>query len=101
MPASFQELRDVITRVRGDFIANVVKEGQFTQLDNGITFHFRERGPGGALKGLFIQDRREAGKTKVYLAERGNAVEIDGQSYLSWRTAASTSSRRTRAIPRS
>lgn len=82
MPASFQELRDVITRVRGDFIANVVKEGQFTQLDNGITFHFRERGPGGTLKGLFIQDRREAGKTKVYLAERGNAADVDGQSYL-------------------
>ncbi|GJD42442.1 hypothetical protein AFCDBAGC_0278 [Methylobacterium cerastii] len=82
MPASFQELRDVITRVRGDFIANVVKEGQFTQLDNGITFHFRERGPGGALLGLFIQDRREAGKTKVYLAERGNAIDVDGGSYL-------------------
>jgi lipopolysaccharide export system permease protein len=82
MPASFQELRDVITRVRGDFIANVVKEGQFTQLDNGITFHFRQRGPGGILEGLFIQDRREAGKTKVYLADKGNAVEIDGQSYL-------------------
>ncbi len=82
MPASFQELRDVITRVRGDFIANVVKEGQFTQLDNGITFHFRQRGAGGVLEGLFIQDRREAGKTKVYLADRGNAVEIEGQSYL-------------------
>ena len=82
MPASFQELRDVITRVRGDFIANVVKEGQFTTLDNGITFHFRERGPNGTLLGLFIQDRREAGKTKVYLAERGQAVEVEGQSYL-------------------
>jgi len=82
MPATFQELRDVITRVRGDFIANVVKEGQFTALDNGITFHFRERGPNGTLLGLFIQDRREAGKTKVYLAERGHAIDVDGQSYL-------------------
>ncbi|MGU3537144.1 LPS export ABC transporter permease LptF [Methylobacterium sp. A54F] len=82
MPASFQELRDVITRVRGDFIANVVKEGQFTTLDNGITFHFRERGQNGALLGLFIQDKREAGKTKVYLAERGLAIDVDGQSYL-------------------
>ena len=82
MPATFQELRDVITRVRGDFIANVVKEGQFTTLENGITFHFRERGQGGVLLGLFIQDRREAGKTKVYLAERGQAVEVEGQSYL-------------------
>ncbi|MER2269601.1 LPS export ABC transporter permease LptF [Methylobacterium oxalidis] len=82
MPSSFQELRDVVTRVRGDLIANVVKEGQFTSLDNGITFHFRERGQGGALLGLFIQDKREAGKTKVYLAERGQAIELDGQSYL-------------------
>jgi lipopolysaccharide export system permease protein len=82
MPASFQELRDVITRVRGDFIANVVKEGQFTSLDNGLTFHFRERGQNGTLLGLFIHDAREAGKSKVYLAERGNAIEVDGQSYL-------------------
>ncbi|KQQ32250.1 LPS export ABC transporter permease LptF [Methylobacterium sp. Leaf125] len=82
MPSSFQELRDVLTRVRGDFIANVVKEGQFTSLDSGITFHFRERGPGGALLGLFIQDKREAGKSVVYLAERGQALEYGGQSYL-------------------
>lgn len=82
MPSSFQELRDVLTRVRGDFIANVVKEGQFTSLDSGITFHFRERGPGGTLLGIFIQDKREAGKSVVYLAERGQAVEYGGQSYL-------------------
>ena len=82
MPSSFQELRDVLTRVRGDFVANVVKEGQFTALDNGITFHFRERGPDGSLMGLFIQDKREAGKAVVYLAERGRVTEVDGQTYL-------------------
>jgi len=82
MPSSFQELRDVLTRVRGDFVANVVKEGQFTQLDGGITFHFRERGPRGELLGLFIQDKRESGKTVVYLAERGQVSEIEGVSYL-------------------
>ncbi len=82
MPSSFQELRDVLTRVRGDFVANVVKEGQFTQLDSGITFHFRERGADGSLQGLFIQDKREPGKAVVYLAERGRVVEADGQTYL-------------------
>ena len=82
MPASFQELRDLITKIRGDFIANIVKEGQFTTLDNGITFHYRERSPSGALLGILMQDRREAGKTQVYLAERGQAVEVNGQSYL-------------------
>ena len=30
MPASFQELRDLVTKIRADFVANMVKEGQFT-----------------------------------------------------------------------
>ena len=81
MPASFQELRDLVTQIRADFVANIVKEGQFTTLDNGITFHYRERS-GDALLGIFMQDRREPGKTIVYLAERGQTVETDGQAYL-------------------
>jgi lipopolysaccharide export system permease protein len=81
MPASFQELRHLITKVRADFVANIVKEGQFSSLDNGITFHYRERS-GDALLGIFMQDRREPDRAIVYLAERGQAVEFNGQSYL-------------------
>ncbi len=81
MPSSFQELRDLVTRIRADFVANMVKEGQFTTLDNGITFHYRERA-GDALLGIFLQDRRDEGKTIVYLAERGQTTELNGQAYL-------------------
>lgn len=81
MPTSFQELRDLITRIRADFVANIVKEGQFTTLENGVTFHFREKS-GAGLLGIFMQDRREEGKTVVYLAERGQVAEANGQSYL-------------------
>jgi lipopolysaccharide export system permease protein len=81
MPASFQELRDLVTKIRADFVANLVKEGQFTSLENGITFHFREKA-GDALLGIFMQDRREKGKTIVYLAERGQTMEANGQAYL-------------------
>ncbi len=81
MPASFQELRDLISKIRADFLANVVKEGQFTTLENGVTFHYRERS-GSALLGIFMQDRREEGRTTAYLAERGQAVEAAGHSYL-------------------
>jgi lipopolysaccharide export system permease protein len=81
LPASFQELRDLITRIRADFVANIVREGQFTALDNGITFHFRERS-GAALLGIFMQDRREQGRMVVYLAERGQTMEANDQSYL-------------------
>ncbi|WP_112662971.1 LPS export ABC transporter permease LptF [Microvirga flavescens] len=81
MPASFQEMRDLVTKIRADFVSNMVKEGQFTTLDNGITFHFREKS-GDALLGIFMQDMRDKEKPVVYLAERGQAVEADGQSYL-------------------
>jgi lipopolysaccharide export system permease protein len=81
MPSSFQEMRDLITKVRADFVANIVKEGQFSSLENGITFHFRERS-GDALLGIFMQDRREQGRTIVYLAERGQTVDFNANSYL-------------------
>lgn len=81
MPASFRELRDMITQIRSDFIANVVKEGQFTTLDQGITFHYRERS-GEALLGIFFQDSREDGKSSVYIAERGQTLDIDGKPFL-------------------
>ncbi len=81
IPASFQELRDLISRIRADFVANIAQEGQFTTLDNGVTFHYRERS-GQALLGIFMQDRREEGRTVAYLAERGQTMEQNGSSYL-------------------
>jgi lipopolysaccharide export system permease protein len=81
MPSSFRDLRDMITRIRADFLANVVKEGRFTNLDVGITFHYRERS-GDALLGIFFQDRREEGRTTVYIAERGQSVDIEGRPFL-------------------
>lgn len=81
MPASFAALRDLITQIRADFVATIVKEGQFTTLESGLTFHFRQRS-GDALLGIFMQDRRDPERTTIYLAERGQTVDVDGQSYL-------------------
>lgn len=81
MPASFQELRNLVTKIRADFVATMAKEGQFITLDNGITFHYRERS-GDALLGIFMQDQRVKDKAVVYLAERGQTVESNGQAYL-------------------
>lgn len=81
MPTGFRALRDLITLIRADFVANVVKEGQFVQLDSGVTFHYRERS-GDALLGIFMQDRRDPNQPAVYIAERGRTVEADGNSFL-------------------
>lgn len=81
MPAGFRALRDLITLIRADFVANVVKEGQFVTLDSGVTFHYRERS-GQALLGIFMQDRRDPNQPAIYIAERGQTAEADGSSFL-------------------
>ncbi len=81
MPASFRDIRDLVTQIRADFIGNIVREGQFTTLDVGFTFHFRERS-GDALLGIFMQDRRDPQKVNTYIAERGQTVEANGVPYL-------------------
>ncbi len=81
MPAGFRSLRDLITLIRADFVANVVKEGQFVALDSGVTFHYREK-QGQALLGIFMQDRRDPNQPAVYIAERGQSAEADGNSFL-------------------
>lgn len=81
MPAGFRALRDLITLIRADFVANVVKEGQFVSLDSGVTFHYREKS-GDALLGIFMQDRRDPNQPSIYIAERGRTVEAEGNSFL-------------------
>ena len=81
MPSSFRGLRDLVTKVRADFVSNVAREGQFINLDQGITFHYRDRA-GDALLGIFMQDRRDPDKSIVYIAERGQAVDVNGTPYL-------------------
>ncbi len=82
MPLGAVGLRDILMKVRADFIANVVVAGQFTTLDQGFVFHYRERAPDGGLRGLFIQDRRDADRIATYLAEAGYTVEANGQNFL-------------------
>ena len=81
MPASFRDLRDIVTKIRADFVTKIVKEGQFTTLDAGITFHYRERA-GETLLGIFMQDKRDKDRTNIYIAERGQTLEQNGVPYL-------------------
>ena len=75
MPASFREVRDLLTKIQADVISNIVREGQFTNLDRGVVFHYRERAA-QTLLGVFIQDRRDPSKVTVYLAERGQTIDF-------------------------
>ncbi|MDB5570356.1 MAG: permease [Hyphomicrobiales bacterium] len=82
MPASFRQIRDILSKVRADFLTFIVREGQFVTLDQGFVFHYRERGGGGALLGIFIQDRRDPERINTYIAEAGVTIEQAENNFL-------------------
>jgi lipopolysaccharide export system permease protein len=82
MPASFRDLRDLLTKIRADVVTKFLQEGRFTTLDKGITFHYREKAQSGAMLGVLIHDGRDATKQTTYLAERGQIVESSGNAYM-------------------
>ena len=82
IPWSFRELRDLVMKIRADFITNVVREGTFTTLDQGFIFHYRERGPDGSLRSLLMEDRRDPDHINSYLAEEAHTFEADDNNYL-------------------
>jgi lipopolysaccharide export system permease protein len=82
MPRSFQAIQTLTARVHADFIANFARPGAFTELEAGFVFHYRERANDGSLRGVFIQDRRDAAAITTYIAEVGEIVEKEGDTYL-------------------
>ena len=82
MPRSFDAIETLTTLVRADFIANYARPGAFSELGSGFVFHFRERAPDGSLRGVFMQDRRDAAHIVTYISEVGKTIEKGGETYL-------------------
>jgi lipopolysaccharide export system permease protein len=81
-PLCLRELRSIATRVRADFVANIVQPGRFISLEHGLTFHIRARQADGVLLGVFLDDRRDPKEQSTILAEQGKIVQNDQGTYL-------------------
>jgi lipopolysaccharide export system permease protein len=82
LPWSFAAIENLTSFVRADFISNFARPGAFSELVTGFVFHYRERTPDGALRGVFMQDRRDLAHPTTYIAEAGQTFDKDGSSYL-------------------
>ena len=82
IPLTFNLVDEMTRHVHADFIANFARPGAFNQLESGFVFHYRERGPDGSLKGVFIQDRRDPHAISTFIAETGELVERGDDAYL-------------------
>ena len=82
-PRSLREMRVLISKVRGDLVANVIQPGRFTSFEGvRLTVHIRERRTNGELAGILIDDRRDPAQRGTFLAERGMLLENEVGTYL-------------------
>ncbi|MGL4291783.1 MAG: LPS export ABC transporter permease LptF [Phreatobacter sp.] len=70
-PSSIRYFRLLLTQVQANLLTAIVRPGQFTQADRGLTFHIRDRAPGGVLLGIVVADSRDPALQMTYVAERG------------------------------
>ncbi len=81
-PMGLAKLRSEITRVRADLVANIVKPGRFIAVEDGLTFHIRNRSGNGTLDGLLLHDTRDPDTAFTYQAETGEIVETANKTLL-------------------
>jgi lipopolysaccharide export system permease protein len=82
-PPAQKAWRFLISDVRADLLATVVREGAFSSLQEGLTFHMRAREPGGILTDIMIADTREYPQEMIYFAQRGTIVRGEQGAFLS------------------
>lgn len=81
-PLGLAQLRDELTRVRADLVANIVKPGRFISVEDGLTFHIRNRSGNGTLEGLLLHDTRDEATAFTYQAENGQIIEAANRTLL-------------------
>lgn len=82
MPWSLRLLGEIVLQVRTDLLTQVMQPGRFSSPERGVTFHIRERELNGELRGLLMQDARDAKQVQSYLAEHSVIVKQGATAYM-------------------
>jgi lipopolysaccharide export system permease protein len=77
-PWAFKERRETFYSLRTDVASSLIEEGSFTFPSAGLTHYARERGGGGELRDLLINDARPEYPI-TYTARAGAIATIEGQ----------------------
>lgn len=81
-PMSLVKLRHFVTEMRADLVSVIVREGTFSEVEKGLTFHVANRGAGGLLSGILISDEREKDTAVLYTAKQGVVTRTTDGSLL-------------------
>jgi lipopolysaccharide export system permease protein len=81
-PEGLRRIKQWDAEITADVLTNVLQPGRFAQLDQNLTIRIRERQPGGVLKGIFIDDRRDPKERVSIVADHGTVVKNTDGSFL-------------------
>lgn len=74
VPASFSNFRQYQFEIRNRLAAFLLQEGVFNQVSDNLTVYVRTRQPDGTLRGILIDDGRQANSHATILAEQGRLI---------------------------
>lgn len=74
VPASLKEFREFQWEIRNRVAAFLLQEGVFTPISDDMTVYVRSRDADGTLRGILVDDARQANAHATVLAERGLLV---------------------------
>jgi len=70
-PLTLREFQERTRDIKADLVSVIIKEGEFNQIEKGLTFHIGSRGAGGILNNVFIADNRDPETSILYSAREG------------------------------
>ncbi|KPP85668.1 MAG: lipopolysaccharide export system permease protein [Rhodobacteraceae bacterium HLUCCO07] len=79
VPMSLSQLKEREIEISRNITARLLTEGTFLHPSEGVTFYIREITPEGALRDVFLSDRRSPGESLTYTAQEAYLVR-DGDS---------------------
>lgn len=74
VPTSLEQLRFREGQISGSLSSQLLREGEFMNPTEGVTFYIREISPEGVLKDVFLSDRRNPERSSIYTSLDGFLV---------------------------
>ncbi|MCP5432551.1 MAG: LPS export ABC transporter permease LptF [Alphaproteobacteria bacterium] len=74
MPAGYRAFKDRVHEIRGELATAMLREGQFSTPEKGLTIFLGEAPLGGDLKQIFAHDNRNPAEAITYMAKSGVLV---------------------------
>jgi lipopolysaccharide export system permease protein len=81
-PSAMRQVKAWDAEITADILTHVLKPGRFVELSKNLTIRIRERGAGGLLLGIFIDDRRDPKERNDLIADHGTVLKNNDGSFL-------------------